>query len=158
MPRRMPVEHPVSAGGVVYRLTSTGIEVLLCGQLTPPTWGLPKGTPNPEETLIETARREVEEETGLKVEVLPKIGSIRYWFVKDGIRYHKSVHFFLMRPVGGSIEQHDVEFDVVRWFPLKEALRTLTYQNDVQMVQQAAKMILADTEHGLEREQSQITP
>lgn len=120
------------------RRSLQGVEVLLCGQMkTPLLWGLPKGTPKPGENLEETARREVIEETGLQVEARRKIGSIRYWFVKGGVKYHKTVHFFLMAPRGGSIEDHDPEYDVVQWFPAPQALGTLTYKNEVEMVEKA---------------------
>lgn len=154
MSTKMPIAHPVSAGGVVWRRTDGGTEVVLCGQLQPPRWGLPKGTPNPGESLIEAAQREVEEETGLKVEPGPKVDSIHYWFAQGGVRHHKTVHFFLMRPVGGSLGDHDVEFDVVRWFPLEEACRTLTYANEVNILRQAQALIEAD----VTREKSPAPP
>lgn len=137
-PRRR-IEHPVSAGGVVLRHTPHGTEVVLCGRLNPPVWGLPKGTPNPGETLEVAAHREVQEETGLLVAPGPKVASIRYWFAQGEVLYHKTVHFFLMCPVGGSLDDHDMEFDVVRWFAVEEALHTLTYQNEVDVVRKAAE-------------------
>ena len=137
----LPVEYPVSSGGVVIRRSPQGVEVLICSQMkTPPLWGLPKGTPKPGENLEETARREVTEETGLKVEIKKTIGSIRYWFVKGGVKYHKTVHFFLMAPTGGAIEDHDPEYDVVQWFPASQALRTLTYKNEVEIVEKAVAL------------------
>ena len=137
------------------RRSPRGVEVLLCSQMkTPPLWVLPKGTPNTGETLEETARREVTEETGLQVEIRKKIGSIRYWFVKGGVKYHKTVHFFLMAPRGGSIEDHDPEYDVVQWFPAPQALGTLTYKNEVGIVEKALALC---EEEGAEREKGPAT-
>lgn len=138
---QLPVEHPVSAGGVVYRRRENAVEVVLCGRKDPPTWNLPKGTPDLGESLVDTARREVEEETGLKVHVLGRIGLIRYRFVRDGVRYHKTVHFYLMEPVGGALEEHDPEFDMVEWFPVAEACLRLTFDNEVRIVRRAAAMV-----------------
>ena len=106
-------------------------------------WSLAKGTPDQGETLEETALREVREETGLEVTLETSIGSIDYWFAgRDGeARYHKTVHFYLMVPVGGHPDHHDPEFDVVQWFPFDEALKALTYPNEVGVLRQAAQLI-----------------
>lgn len=142
MPTARRIEHPVSAGGVVFRHTPQGVEVVLCGRLTPRLWGLPKGTPDPGETVEAAACREVQEETGLRVEAGPKVTFIRYWFSHGGVLFHKTVHFFLMRPLDGALEDHDAEFDVVQWFPVEEACRTLSYQNEVEVVRRVVSMLL----------------
>ena len=133
------VEHHMSAGGVVYRTNGGAIETVLCGRNTPRRWSLPKGTPEDGETVEQTALREVIEETGLEVEIQEPIGDITYWFVRptDGVRCHKVVHYFLMRPTGGNTNKHDQEFDEVRWFPGEEALRILNYANDATIVEKA---------------------
>ena len=106
-------------------------------------WGLPKGTPGAEEALEETALREVAEETGLEVALEDKVGSIEYWFVRseEARRFHKSVHFWLMRPTGGSLEQHDAEHVSVRWFPIADAVQRATHENTASILRQAAALI-----------------
>lgn len=143
MSPRVPVERLVSSGGVVYRRTDGELEVVICGRGVPTYWGLPKGTPNPQESLEETARREVAEETGLDVTIDGKVGSIDYWFYppQATVRCHKTVHFYLMTPVGGDLSRHDPEFDVVQWLPLEEALHTLAYPNEVEVLRKAASMV-----------------
>lgn len=139
------IEYPVSAGGVVYRVTGDGVEIVIGGFKSQEgwTWGLPKGTPDPGETMEETAVREVTEETGLKVALEAPIDNIQYWFVRssDGVRCHKTVHFYLMSPTGGSISEHDREFDAVHWRRDHEALRTLSYRNEAKIVEKAMKMV-----------------
>lgn len=125
------------------------MEFILCGRKTPKLWGLPKGTPNPGESLEATAIREVEEETGLKVEIKALLGSITYWFVSDGVRYHKTVYFYLMTSSGGSVDRHDPEFDVVQWFPAEEAMSTLTHKNEVNIVGKALSMVNGKMEGGV---------
>ena len=143
MRRKGRVEDLVSAGGVVYRVRDGAVEVVVCGLGSPMRWGLPKGTPDPAETREQTALREVGEETGLEVELERGIDSIEYWFVRpqDGVRCHKRVFFYLMSPTGGDVSQHDHEFDEVRWLPVEEALRTLTYENEVKVVQKGLSII-----------------
>ena len=51
------------------------------------------------------------------------------------------VHYFLMSTVGGHTDQHDAEFDEVRWFAGEEALSIMQYPNEVQTLEKAlAKM------------------
>lgn len=143
---RLPIEDVVSAGGIVYRKTPRGVEVAICGLTAEEIWGLPKGTPNPGETLEQTAVREVTEETGLQVVIQKKIGSINYWFTRpqEGKRYHKTVYYYLMTPIGGDLTYHDREFDRVEWFPVEEACALLTYANEVEMVRRAMALIATD--------------
>ena len=51
--------------------------------------------------VSETALRETREETGLEVEIVRPLRSIRYFFVRGTTRFNKTVHFFLMRAIGG---------------------------------------------------------
>jgi len=141
---RSRIEDAVSAGGVVHRINSDGtVEVVICGRTSDGVWGLPKGTPDPGETIEQTAVREVSEETGLLVEIVDKIGVVEYWFAREGVRYHKWVHHFLMRSTGGDTSQHDLEYDKVEWRQIDDALRTLTFRNEANMVDKARDMIKA---------------
>jgi len=139
------IEQLVSAGGVVYRMEQDVLDIAICGQHSQDVWSwrLPKGTPDTGETLEETAIREVMEETGLKVILEAPIDSIQYWFVRpdDGIRCQKTVHFYLMRAVGGSFDNHDHEFDEVRWSNASESLLTLTYRNEIDILDKAIEMV-----------------
>ena len=156
------VKTLVSAGGVVWRKIDGHIQAVLCGlilrskargtkaqpDLNPSKtenfrWSLAKGTPDPGETLEETALREVREETGLEVEIDSPLGAIDYWFVgrEPGVRFHKTVHYYLMNPIGGGLELHDPEFDVVQWFTSEEALGILAYANETEVLRRALKVI-----------------
>ena len=121
-----------SAGGVVHRMEAKTTEIVLCGRIDPLTWGLPKGTPNQGETLEETAIREVSEETGLIVAIESTIDAIEYHFSDPlgSYRYHKTVHFYMMKAIGGCLDNHDSEFDRVKWFTSESALKELTYDNE----------------------------
>ncbi len=133
----------VSVGGLVCRADEGKIELVICGRKEPRIWALPKGTPAPNETREETAIREVGEETGLEVEIRSFVRSIDYWFVRptDRLRCHKTVHFYLMGALGGDTSRHDHEFDEVKWVPVEEALSTLTYPGEVQVVKDGISMV-----------------
>ena len=143
MARSLRTERVTSAGGVVLRRVDGRLEVLLCGRNADDLWALPKGTPEPGETLEQAALRVVREETGVQVEVDGVVGDVRYWFSRpqEGVRYFKTVRHYLLRPVGGDPSLHDHEFDDVRWFPVPQALKLLTYQNEARMLRQALAMV-----------------
>lgn len=130
-----------SAGGVVHRAEEDRPEIVLVHRRVPPLWALPKGTPDAGETLAETAVREAREETGLEVEIEEPISAISYFFVHGRTRYHKTVHFFLMNATGGRLEDHDHEFDEVRWVPIAEALELMTHATEREVVQRAAVLL-----------------
>ena len=105
------------------------------------TWTLPKGTPDPGETIEQTALREVGEETGLEVRIVGPLPSIEYAFVQDGTRIQKTVHYFLMEPTGGDLSRHDAEFERVRWVAFEEAGALLRFATERELVALAAERL-----------------
>ena len=63
----------LSAGGVVWRRSGLTTEIVIGYIAKDNRWGVPKGTTEKDETLVETALREVQEETGLLVQIGEKI-------------------------------------------------------------------------------------
>ena len=121
--------------------SDVAIEVALVGRSHPGIWALPKGTPQAGETVEQVAIREVQEETGLQVRLIAHIGNISYFFVRNHVRYQKQVRHFLMEAIGGDTSLHDQEYDLVEWFPIAEASRRLTYQNEVNILYQAEEVL-----------------
>jgi 8-oxo-dGTP pyrophosphatase MutT (NUDIX family) len=94
---------------------------------------LPKGRIDRGESAAEAAAREVEEETGLRAELLEKLGDIRYWYMRGGERVLKVVSFFLFRYRSGSVRDHDYEVDSAEWIPLEQAPHLLAYRGEREM-------------------------
>ncbi len=134
---RLRSSTATSAGGIVVRFED-GHPFLVVGcrrrERDSRTWTLPKGTPNPGETTEETAIREVNEETGLQVRITGPLDSIAYDFLQSGRRIHKTVHYFMMEPIGGGLDLHDHEFDEVRWIRFDEAPTILTFETERALV------------------------
>jgi 8-oxo-dGTP pyrophosphatase MutT (NUDIX family) len=146
--RRARTARATSCGGVVIRETDEGLEICLGRRRRErdgSSWTLPKGTPTDAESVEETALREVAEETGLEVRISAPVGAIEYFFTQNGTRIHKTVHFFLMEATGGSLDKHDHEFDEVRWMPIDEARRLLSYPTERQVVETALSVAGVDS-------------
>jgi len=135
-------QRVISSGGVIFRTVNSQFEVALISRGK--VWCLPKGLIEMGETAEETALREVREETGLEGEIVNRIGEISYVFFKRK-RYFKMVHFYLIRHIGGSISNHDFEADRVKWFPISEAFKILTYPNERKILKKAEKILKTES-------------
>jgi 8-oxo-dGTP diphosphatase len=97
-------------------------------------WTLPKGKCNRGESDEACALREVEEETSLVCELGDEVAVVEY---EDGARRPKRVRYFAMTPVEGTEAAADNEVDTVRWLTPQNALGTLTYGRDAEVVKRA---------------------
>ena len=105
---------------------------------------LPKGHPDGSESSEQAALREVREEAGVQTEVVDSLGEVRYWYQRGGRRIAKSVEFFLLRYVSGDVADHDHEVEQARWVPAAEAVETLTYAGERDMVRRALSQAQRD--------------
>jgi ADP-ribose pyrophosphatase YjhB (NUDIX family) len=139
----MKREH--SAGGVVLRERAGSYEIALIRPRGRAVWALPKGHPNPGESLEACAAREVGEETGLSVTLDAPLGSIRYVYQFGGVRVLKSVTFFLFRYAEGTIDGLDpamrTEVELAAWLPLEEAAKKLAYRGEREVLGRALRKL-----------------
>ncbi len=128
----MSVVREHSAGGV---MAEAGKVLLVRTQNLKgeEVWTFPKGLVEPGERPERTALREVFEETGYEAEILAPLGSVTYWFVRNGKRVKKTVDWFLMRPLR-RVKDPDWEVLGVEWVPLEEAEQRLRYKSDRELL------------------------
>lgn len=115
-----------AAGGVLWRRSPAGELEVLVVHRPRDDWSFPKGKCEPLETDQACALREVEEETGYRGRLGADLGETRYI---DGRGRPKVVHYWVMTVDRGEATVND-EVDEMRWLPLGEAERTLSYDND----------------------------
>jgi len=135
------VKRAQSAGGVVFRPTAAGPEVLLL-QHQGGKWMLPKGTIEPGETPEGVARREVLEEAGIgNLRLVADLGEERYFFFwrSEDTYYDKTVHYYLMEFVGSEEPRPQTEegFIACEWVPVDEALGRIKYKETREIIRRA---------------------
>jgi len=104
---------------------------------------LPKGHPDGDESELEAAVREVREETGVQAQPIEKLGEVNYTYEREGRPVDKRVAFYLFEYRGGELSP-DHEIAEIRWMPLEEAARSLTYAGEREMVERALSRYARD--------------
>jgi 8-oxo-dGTP diphosphatase len=120
-----------AAGGVVRRPGTNGrSEYAIVHRPRYDDWSLPKGKADPGEHDEDTARREVEEETGVRCRLGPELSPVSY---VDRRGRPKSVRYWLMEPEHpgdlGSFRPTE-EIDEVRWCSAADAGKLLSHDHD----------------------------
>jgi 8-oxo-dGTP diphosphatase len=129
-----------SAGGVIYRVEGSSLEVALIATNEGRRWGLPKGHVRRGETAEAAAVREIAEETGLKGNVQRHLATIEYWFRAGPTRIHKYVDLFLVRYEDGSLIPQVAEVDDARWFSIGEAIDLASFARERDVLEQVLRM------------------
>jgi 8-oxo-dGTP pyrophosphatase MutT (NUDIX family) len=144
-PAKFATVEQISAGGVAFRQTDSGFEIALISVAPSNRWQLPKGLIDAGETPEIAALREVREEAGIDCDLIDKIETIEYWYVGDRrgerVRFHKFVHFFLMKYASGDVANHDHEVSEARWVKIDEAIKMLAFKDEKRVAEKAAKLI-----------------
>lgn len=120
-----------AAGGVVWRPSGDGVEVCVVHRPRYDDWSLPKGKLDPGEHPLTAAVREVAEEADVRGVPQVRLPLVHY-LMRDGAP--KVVEFWSMRAAGTGGFQPQTEVDDVRWLPLGEATRLLSYPHDVRVL------------------------
>ena len=121
-----------AAGGLVYRETlgKKNPEILLIHRPNR-DWSFPKGKQDPGETLLQTAVREVKEETGLTCLAQDLIGRVNY--VVSEKKLKKEVTYWAMTVESGEFKANS-EVDEIQWVTVEEAKELLTWERDLELL------------------------
>ena len=131
--------HEKSCGAIVYRKYHGNTEILLIKHINSGHWSFPKGHVESGETEVETARREIKEETNIDVIIDPTFReTVTYSPKKDTM---KVVVYFLAKAKNVDFSPQEDEIAEIRWVDISYAANILTYENDKAIVAKAKNAI-----------------
>ena len=130
----MSVKRIFSAGGIILRPVQhaqgkQAWEVLVTQHSKHKGWDFPKGHREIYESEEQTALREVEEETGIKAEIIEKVGKTEYFYYEEGSKVLKTVEYFLMKYVKEGEATTAFEVSDMVWLPVGEVEGKLTFKD-----------------------------
>jgi 8-oxo-dGTP diphosphatase len=114
-----------AAGGVVCRREGDGPRVAVAHRPRYDDWSFPKGKLDPGESWEDAARREVQEEVGLRCRLGRELSPAEYQVDKG----RKVVRYWQMEPQSGAFAPNE-EVDEVRWLSPDDAERLLSHSHD----------------------------
>jgi 8-oxo-dGTP pyrophosphatase MutT (NUDIX family) len=142
-PSIQSVVREQTAGGIVFRQTKEhGVEILLIGDAKN-RWTIPKGHIEEGEKADATARREVEEETGLKsMKMHAWLGKVHFRYRRQNSLVLITMHVYLVEVQDHAqpLKKEDWMSDI-RWFPAMEALDKIEYEDIGKLILLAMKRI-----------------
>ena len=111
-------------------------KVLLIQQNEGP-WGFPKGHIEIGETEIETAIREVKEETNLDVEIDKNKRYTMEYITDKGTL--KQVVLFIAKKINGNEKYQESEIKSIKWMTFDDAIKTITYDDTRELFSKVLK-------------------
>lgn len=136
----------ISAGVLIYRETEPRQFLLL--HYPAGHWDFPKGHVEEDETAVQTALRELEEETSIieeDVELKDDFEeTIDYFYKKRGDFAHKKVIYLLGESDTKDVEISNEHQDYI-WLPYNEALKKLTFRNAKNLLEKAKDKLEENT-------------
>lgn len=123
----MTTKHEQSYGIIPLKKRGGEWDVLLV-QLYAGHWGFPKGHPEPHETPLETAQRELFEETGLTINKILIDQTLEevYFYKLQGNLIHKKVIYYIAQ-VQGRVKKMSEEIQNTQWVSLATAAQLVTF-------------------------------
>ncbi len=142
------VKREFSAGGIVFKKNDKKTLWLVIqpeggGHWSKGRWQFPKGMIEEGEKAQETAKREIEEETGVKARIIKKVDDLRiFFFDEEKNKIFKTISLFLMSYEGeGKREEDQEKIAEIAWLPYNKAHQRLTFDTEKKALEKAKKVL-----------------
>ncbi|MBE6902494.1 MAG: NUDIX domain-containing protein [Ruminococcaceae bacterium] len=123
------MNYEKSCGAIVYRKHYGNTEILLIKHIKSGYWSFPKGHMEQGETEIQTAVREIKEETNIDISIDDP--SFRETVIFNPRRdTRKEVVYFVARATSHEVKAQEEEISEIRWVEISQAPQHLAYDND----------------------------
>ena len=132
------VKKEKSCGAIVYRYLGTDLYILMI-QMNVGHWSFPKGHVEGSESEVDTAIREVKEETNIDIFVDRNFREVTTYSPLSGIL--KDVVYFVATPISNHIVAQEEEVSDVKWVHSDDALNIVTYDSDRNILYKAIQFI-----------------
>lgn len=129
-----------SCGAVVYRFINDEVRYLLIKNRRSAHWGFPKGHVERGESNEQTAMREVLEETGIHIKILPGFASKSDYTIQGKIEKSVTIYLAKTNDVQTIIQREEIE-DYM-WLDYKRAMDNLRFINDRNILEDARKYLI----------------
>jgi 8-oxo-dGTP pyrophosphatase MutT (NUDIX family) len=119
-----------------------GYRILIIQNSRSGSWGLPKGTPEDNETPIRTAIRELQEETGIEEKDIQIqkdpvfLEQYSFTHTQDEIVYDKTNTYYIGFVDTMTVGEDLDEISVAEWVSLEEAKEKLTHKEIIRVVEE----------------------
>jgi 8-oxo-dGTP pyrophosphatase MutT (NUDIX family) len=126
------VVRETTSGGIIFRRNKVNkqLEILLI-QDAKNRWTIPKGHVEEGEEPKDTAKREIQEETGLQeMKVLNWLGKVNFRYRRAHTLVLMTMHIYLVQGLGNTdqLEGEDWLSDI-KWMPAQEAIDKIAYED-----------------------------
>lgn len=133
-----------SCGAVVYQYINNKLYILLLKH-NQGHWSYPKGHVEAYESELETALREVKEETNLDVRIDNNFRKIITYQPSENAM--KDVVYFVATPTNHKIIAQEEEISQIQWFDYEKAQKIITYEEDRKLLELAVNYIEKSKKH-----------
>jgi tRNA nucleotidyltransferase (CCA-adding enzyme) len=136
------MNYEKSCGAVVYKVQEGKIKYLAVKSKRDGHWGFAKGHVEEDETEIDTAKREVLEETNIKVNLLEGFRITKEYYPNENL--HKEVVFFIGKSDIYDVKIQEEEVEDYKFSSYSEIYETLTYESDKDVLKKSNEYLTKD--------------